>query len=1003
MFRRLSLILIALTAISTAEPIGFNSHVRPLLSDHCFTCHGFDPGAREADLRLDTPEGAFADRKAGSGIVPGEPEKSLVWKRMTSTDPDEVMPPPDHLIQLDVREKKLIYQWIKEGAKYEEHWTFIPVKKPTAPDSDEHPIDTLVSNKLKSLDLKLSSPAEKETLIRRLSFDLRGLPPTRDEVSAFLADNSTNAWEKLVDSFLADPAFGERFAWPWLDAARYADSNGFQGDAERTMWPWRDWVIDAINRNLPYDDFTVWQIAGDLLPDATHEQKLATGFLRNHAINGEGGSIPEENRVNYVFDMAETVGTVWMGLTFNCCRCHDHKYDPLSQKDYYSLTAFFNQTPVTGSGGDPKTKPVLVVQTNEQMEQEKSLGARLAKVSEDRKQLAASLASKQGPWEEQHRNYPSQWTALTPDSIKASDSGLKFKTLPDQSILTSGSNPDKVTFELTAPLPNGTISALRLDALRDKSMTKVGISRSDSGNFVLTGLEAHLIRKGQTKKPLKLERSKATFEQGSYKIPGTLDKDPNTGWAVLDGQSIKQDHAALFHLAQPFTANPEDKIEVILRHNTDHKQHFLGRFKLSTSGTKSPSLKAGDQDLRILLAIPMEKRTPQQKQQIISAHLAKVPAYQKLTTEISSLGDQISNLKKGAPRVMVMEDQKTRRKTHVLAVGSYQAKGEEVTARTPGILPPLPEKEFQNRLDLAQWLVSREHPLTSRVTINRLWQEIFGIGLIKSPEDLGVQSESPVHPELLDWLAADFMESGWDFKKLIKTIVTSRVYRQSSKVDSLALERDPDNRYLARAPRYRLPSWMIRDQALALSGRLVRKTGGEPVKPFQPAGLWSEVTFGKKKYTPDTGEKLRRRSIYTFWRRISAPPMIFDNAKREGCEVGSYRTNSPLHALAILNDPLYIEAARGIAYEAHQTNPDRTLDTAFQIINARNPGADESTIITTMYENSLNHFQKHPDDVKAILAIGELPISDTLEHPDQAALTTTILSLLNTDEALTKE
>jgi len=1005
MFKLLSSFFFLSAVVAGAVTIGFNSHIRPILSDHCFTCHGFDASAREADFRLDTAAGAFADRKSGAGLISGEPEKSLIWKRITSTDPDEVMPPPDHLLTLDDQEKKLIYQWIKEGAPYQEHWTFIPVEKPKVPDLAPHPIDALVLQKLKSLDLSFSPEADKPTLVRRLSFDLRGLPATPAEVENFRTDQSPDAWEKLVERFLADPAFGERFAWPWLDAARYADTNGFQGDSERTMWPWRDWVINAINRNIPYDDFTVWQIAGDLLPDATHEQKLATGFLRNHAINGEGGSIPEENRVNYVFDMAETVGTVWMGLTFNCCRCHDHKYDPLSQKNYYSLTAFFNQTPVNGAGGDPQTKPVLAAPTESQITEERKLRSRLAKTVGDRETRAMALASERIVWEEENRKTSSQWTALATASRQASDPLLKLQVLPDQSLLTSGTNPDKATLELIAPLPNGPITAIRLDALRDPSMTKGGMSRSESGNFVLTGFEVSLIRKGEPKKQLTLTRPIATFEQGLYKISGTLDQDPTTGWAIMNANTIGRDHAAVFHFEPPLDSVAGDQVEIVLRHDSPHKKHFLGRFKVSTSKGAAPSLKGKAQDLAQLLAIPAEQRAPQQREHVIAEHLKTDSGYQKLTAEIMALEKQMTHLQKAAPKVMIMAERAEKRKTFVLAVGSYQAPGAEVTAATPGILPPLAKQESPDRLDLAQWLVSREHPLTSRVTVNRIWQNLFGLGLIKSPEDLGVQSEIPIHPNLLNWLAADFMDSGWDFKKLIKTIVTSQVYRQSSKVNSRELERDPKNRFLARAPRYRLPSWMIRDQALALSGRLIREIGGEPVKPWQPKGLWAEVTFGggKKHYLPDTGVKLRRRSIYTFWRRISAPPMVFDNAKREGCEVGVYRTNSPLHALATLNDPLHVEGARAIAYRTHKAHPDDPTKTAFQLITSREPTPEESRIIKTIYQNSLTHYKAHPDDIDPLLSIGELPVSEEIAKVTQAALTSTILSLLNTDEALSKE
>ena len=706
------LLITILVTNADGEPIGFNSHIRPLLSDHCFSCHGFDSNSREANLRLDTAEGAFTDRKSGSAILPGDPESSLIWKRITSDDPDEIMPPPDHLLKIDAEEKKLIYRWIKEGAKYEEHWTFIPVKKPDIPDLSRHPLDYLVRENLKTLELDLAPHASKETLIRRLSFDLRGLPPSPEEATTFLNDKSSGSWERLIDKYLADTAFGERFAWPWLDAARYADSNGFQGDRERTMWPWRDWVIDAINRNLSYDDFTIWQIAGDLLPGATLEQKLATGFLRNHAINGEGGSIPEENRVNYVFDMTETVGTVWMGLTFNCCRCHDHKYDPLSQKDYYSLTAFFNQTPVNGSGGDPQTKPVLEVPTQQQIDKEEAIRSELAKIRIEQKNLAAKLAPQQKAWEENQRLQNSQWTNLKASSITSNDQGLEFEHLSDHSILTSGNNPEKATFQFTAPLPNGKISALRLDALRHTSMTKGGIARSDSGNFVLTRFQAYLIRRGTPIQLLKLERPIATFEQGAYKIATTLEDGNTLGWAVYNGTSINRDHAALFHLSKPLTVQEGDQVKIVLSHESQHHHHYIGRFKISVTDTDKPSLEEDEQSIEKLLTIAPAQRSQEQNQSLAAAFLATRSEYQKMSTEITSLEAQIGTIKKVAPRVMVMEDRKDRRKTHILAVGSYQAQRKEVKATTPGLLPPLPEKENYNRLDLAHWLAFTRSPLS---------------------------------------------------------------------------------------------------------------------------------------------------------------------------------------------------------------------------------------------------------------------------------------------------
>lgn len=758
----------------------FNDEIRPILSDRCFACHGFDANTREGNLRLDTPEGAIGARDEGPAIVPGKPDASIVWKRIISDDPDEVMPPSDSHLILSDHEKDLIKRWIEGGAIYEKHWSFVPVKAPKVPAGEAHPLDALIAARIARHDLTFSPEADRRTLIRRLSFDLRGLPPSPGEVDAFLADESPDAWEKLVDRFLADPSYGERMAWPWLDAARYADTNGYQGDRERTMWPWRDWIIDAFNRNLPYDEFTTWQIAGDMLPDASFEQKLATGFLRNHAINGEGGRIPEENRIDYVMDMAETVGTAWMALTMNCCRCHDHKYDPISQKEYYGLFDFFNQTPVNGGGGDPQTPPVIAAPTLKQSQREAELVAKLASLQK------------------------------------------------------------------------------RLD---------------------------------------------------------TLTQD-----------------------------------------------------------------------------------------------LADSPAHAEIAASLKATRIELETLRKDIPKVMVMEDRKERREAFVLAVGSYQQPGEKVVAHTPAILPPLEVAgRPPNRLDLARWLTSREHPLTARATVNRLWQEYFGTGFVKTPEDLGVQGEIPKHQAALDWLAADFMDHGWDLKRLVRTIVTSRTYRQSSRVSRQLLEIDPENRLLARGPRFRLPAWMIRDQALAASGMLVRQVGGEPVFPWQPPGLWEEVTFGggKKHYKPDSGEKLRRRSLYTFWRRISAPPMFFDNAKREMCEVGSTRTNSPLHALATLNDPLYAEAARALALQAlaetEHFDPANALARAFERVLCRPPTAGEMKVLTSNHGISLKAFGDAPGTANAFLSVGGVAPQSDLPADELAALASVCLSILNTDEALNKE
>lgn len=999
------LISLGLAFALSAEEVGFNADIRPLLSDHCFACHGFDANTREADLRLDTPEGAFALRDGKAAIVPGKPEESLAWQRIISKDPDDVMPPYDSHLKLDDEEKDFIKRWIEGGAVYEDHWAFQRVERPELPTDGGHPVDAFVGLKLAEEGLKFADEAPKRTLVRRLSQDLRGLPPSPEEVDAFLADDSDGAYERLVDRFLADPAYGERMAWPWLDAARYADSNGYQADNDRTMWPWRDWVIDAFNRNLPYDDFTVWQIAGDLLPEATDEQILATGFLRNHPINGEGGRIPEENRVDYVMDMTETVGTVWMGLTMNCARCHDHKYDPIKQSDYYSLFAFFNQTPINGAGGNPQTPPVIAWPSSEQAERESEMVAKLNELRSQAKQLEEQLLPKLPEWES-HRIESledNSWSPLAFDRVE----GFPSKRLEDGTLLATGFNPIKATYRLQGKIAAGVHTAIRIDAMRHPSMTDGGLARSNSGNFVLTGFKAEIIDGAGKKRPLEFDRAEATFEQSGFPVAHALDGKNETGWAVYGGRPIDRDHAAVFHLKDLLDLAEDAVIEVYLDHQSRHRNHVIGRLLVSVTDETNPSLSDGASRLAKALREPAESRSKESKELIRSSFLNDHPEYKKIESKVAATNSSLGKHRKLVPKVMVMADQKKRRKTHILAVGNYEKPLDPVPAATIEVLPPLsPLDRDANRLDLARWLVSRDHPLTARVTINRIWQDIFGIGLIKSPEDFGVQSEVPVHPELIDFLAAEFMESGWDLKRLVRTIVTSRTYRQSSRVTPELLELDPANRLLARGPRYRLPAWMIRDQALATSGRLVRKIGGRPVKPYQPDGLWKEATFEKKKYVQDKGDALYRRSLYTFWRRISAPPMFFDNASRDLCSVNPSLTNTPMHALATLNDPTYVEAARLLAGRSVQeasADPAAVLRRAFEIVHARPPSDLEMQVLEDAHRMARESFAEDKDAMARFLAVGDSPVDDSIEPLELAALSSVCLSILNTDEALTKE
>ena len=810
-----------------ADKIDFSREILPILSDNCFQCHGPDEKKREAELRLDVEASAKLVKEGKAAVAPGKSDASELVRRIFSTDADEVMPPRDSQRKLTAEQKELLKKWIEEGAVWGGHWAFQKLTSPAVKipakfaERTNGPIDAFLFSRLEKEALAPSPEAPRHTLIRRASLDLTGLPPTPEEVDTFIQDQSPDAYERHIDRLLASPAFGERMSWDWLDAARYADSNGYQGDGERTMWPWRDWVVSAFNRGLPYDQFTTWQLAGDQLPGGGPEQKLATGFCRNHMINGEGGRIAEENRIDYVMDMGETTGTVWLGLTFNCCRCHDHKFDPLLKRDYYSLFAFFNQTPVDGGGGNPQSPPAMEVPTAEMTE-------RLAKTEE-----AIAVAAKElGDFE----------TTLFPReaSQNAADSAAAAK------------------------LPDGI-----------KAVLKVAASQRNKDQ--LQQLEKH--------------------------------------WE---------------------------------RENADY-----------------------------------------------------LPKLRKVRTAI----EERDNVKRSVPRVMVMEDMPAPRKTFMLDKGLYDKPQEEVSAATPISLPRLPEGAAKNRLALANWLVFADQPLTPRVVVNRFWQQFFGIGIVKTPEDFGVQGERPKHPELLDWLAADFRDAGWDTKRLIRRFLTSAAYRQSSQGTKDLAERDPDNRLLARGPRYRLPAWMIRDNALSASGLLVRRVGGPPVKTYQPSGVWEEATFGTKRYQQDSGSALYRRSVYVFWRRIVGPTMFFDSASRQFCTVKQLRTNTPLHALATLNDTTYVEAARALAERAMTAaeKPDDRLDHIYRLVLSRTPTPSEREVLLKALAQLQAEYAADPAAAEKLLKVGEHSRNMNLAAADHAAWTALCSAILNLDEALVKE
>jgi mono/diheme cytochrome c family protein len=1009
----------AASALGIAAPAGvdFNRDIQPILSDNCYQCHGPDEHARKAKLRLDRKEGAYGKNEDGRAIVaPGKPDDSELITRILSTDADEMMPTPKSNRKLTDAQKKLLQQWVEQGAPWAEHWAFVAPKKAEIPKPDpalgttRNVIDAFVLERLAAEGLKQAPEADKARLLRRLTLDLTGLPPTPAEVDAFLADPSPEAYEKAVDRLLASPRFGERMVWEWLDAARYADTNGYQGDPTRAMWYWRDWAVKALNDNLPFDQFTIQQLAGDLLPEPTRDQLIATGFHRNHMINGEGGRIPEESRVDYVMYRVETTGTVWMGLTLTCCRCHDHKFDPIKQREYYQLSAYFNSIEETG-GNDAGgyAKPIITLTTPEQQAHIDTFKTAETAANNERNQLEKELRTEQAAWEQSIRSDNAkladvEWQTLVPAEL-SSEKGATLTKQSDNSILVSGANPDTDDFILTARTTLRGPTAIRLEVLPDDSLASRGPGRAPNGSWVLT--EFKMLGEG---KPVELVPVRADFEQPGWPLANVLDGKDDTGWGTWP--QVGQPHEAVFEMKTKFAvrssfdARQDVLMSFRLQFRSSFKQHTIGKFRLAITNSPSVLLRPVPDEVKAAIAIDTAQRNDAQKKTISEFYLASEPRLIAAKKKADDSKAAREKAEREAPRTMVMHDRAQPRDTFILVKGAYDKYADKVDYGTPAVLPPLPADAPKNRLALARWLVSPEHPLTARVTVNRYWQTFFGRGLVKTTGDFGVQGDKPTHPELLDWLARDFMDSGWDVKRLLRLIVTSATYRQSSVIPMGMAERDPENKLLARGPRFRIPSWMLRDQALAASGLLVEKVGGPPVKVYQPANIWEDATFGQIKFTQDHGEALYRRSLYIFWRRIVAPTLFFDVASRQQCSVNAGRTNTPLHALVTMNDVTYVEAARALAErmlkQGGNADTDR-LAYGFRLCTARPPNGKEAALLA----DSLTHFRQQyaadEEAAKKLIVAGESKPDPNLEPKELAAQTSLALLMLNLDETLTKE
>jgi hypothetical protein len=1004
----LILATLAFSGKPLADEVKFRSEILPLLSENCFNCHGPDAGTRKAGLRLDLRDAAMMPAESGkSAIVPGDPDASELIARILSKDPDEVMPPPESKKSLPPHAAATLRNWIQQGAVYQKHWAFDPIQRPAppatrAPEWARNPIDRFILARLEHEKIQPSPEAPKHVQLRRLSLDLTGLPPAPEEIAAFLADNAPDAYERAVDRLLASPRYGERMALPWLDAARYADSNGFQQDGDNHQYVWRDWVVRALNANMPFDQFALEQLAGDLLPSPTTDQLVATGFNRNHLLNGEGGAIPEEQRNVILFDRVDVTATTFLGLTMACAQCHDHKYDPLPQRDYYRMMAFFNQVPESGvppGGGQYRiADPWIHAGSPDEMAELAKLEAAAKSAAEIRPEITAAQAA----WETSLANQSAPvWQHVRPLSASA-DHGVTLEIADDPSIFASGARPDNGTYVIQLPASEGAVTGLRIETLPDERLPAKGAGLSDSGNAVLTRVR---LSAGGTE--IQLASAAADYSQGGFSPEGVLHDDPSKAWAFHP--DVTRSHFLIVQPAGPVAAG--QPMTLTLEFRSVHKQHLLGRFRISNTSAPDPARNRQlPPAVLTALAKPAPSRNAAENQAVFDHFLAKAtdPLVVDFRKTKESTAAAAAKLRDSLPKVMVMSDARPR-KTHIFDRGSYTSPLEEVQPDTPECLPPMPAGAPKNRLGLARWLVSPENPLTARVQVNRYWQLFFGHGLVKSSENLGVQADPPTHPELLDWLAAEFRESGWNVKHLHRLIVTSATYRQSAKTTPALLEIDPENKLLARAPRFRLPSPLLRDLALASGGLLDLRSGGKPVYPYQPNGIWDGLSITKERdftYPQSTGADLYRRSLYTFWRRTVAPGNMFDSSSRSLCSVKPSLTNTPIHALTTLNDITWIEAARALAAtairEAGPDDPAAQISHAFLRVCSRHPGQRELEILQRSFNNARATFDADPAAAEAYLSHGESARESPVSKSRFAALAAVCLSILNLDEALSR-
>lgn len=1016
-------------AEATPAHVLFNRDIRPILSDTCFPCHGFDAGKRKADLRLDLAEGATALHRGHQAIKGGDLAGSELWRRVTSTDPKIRMPPPSSGKKLAAEQVTLLRQWIQEGAVYQKHWAFEAPVRPDPPavrkaDWPHNDIDRFILAALEAKHLEPAPEAPKEMLVRRVTLDLTGLPPTPEEVDAFLADPDAGAYERVVDRLLKSPRYGEQMARYWLDVARYGDSHGLHLDNERSIWPYRDWVVSAYNENLPFDKFTIWQLAGDLLPDPTREQMIASGFNRCNVSTSEGGAIDEEFQVRYAVDRVETTSAAWMGLTMGCAVCHDHKLDPIKQKEFYEVFSIFNNISEKAMDGNALLPPpILQLPTPEQAKTMADYDEQLGKLKTKLHDFISSLdyldpasvtnrpksEPKERVWIDDDfpanakvlvhdGNEPNQWVTKSEGPVYSGERAIRRSGKGLQQVyFKEGAEPLEIAggdkfFAYVYLDPKDPPKAVMLQFHTDNWDHRANWGDQDAIDFGSKGTSERLDMGAlpETGKWVRLEvETAAVGLKRGVKVTG-ISLTQFNGTAYWDKAGL---------------LSPNDPAQ-------DPYESLAAWTRIERRvGDKS---KAPDH-IKDLLKKEPEKLEEADQKELRDYYLASVyvdpdsrlPAIRE---EIKPIQHDRDEFDKKITATMVSKELEKPRPSWVLIRGQYDKHGEPVGPGVPAILPPLPQSEVTNRLTFAKWLVEPKHPLTARVNVNRIWQQFFGVGIVKTAEDFGTKGEWPSHPELLDWLATEFMQSGWDVKHMVKLMVTSAAYRQDSRVTPQLLDIDPENRLVSRGPRFRLDAEELRDEALYVGGLLNLKMGGRGVRPYQPPGIWEAVgytTSTTAKYTQDHGDALYRRSLYMFWKRTAPPPTMitFDAPSRERCRARRERTNTPLQALITLNDPQYFEAARHLGYRMMReggTEDSARLQYGFRLATGRSPCGSECTVLEESLAAQRAHYTANIEAAKKTISVGESPVPDDVPPPDLAAYTMVANLILNMDEVLTR-